>query len=143
MLTIERLKELYPDVLDPMGYAEISDYSKLDELIGVSIWTHTDDDYQGETNTIFQSREDPNLYAHHSYSWGSCSGCDPLQAIDSWQALLEYSNEHIKVEWTTLAEIRAKCAKELQDRYCHNEEQLRKVIAFIDDDKLSGRKNER
>lgn len=103
-LTIEKLKELYPDEVD-CSYFCVCDYSPLDSLIeGEEVVVVSDDDYQGETRILMQRTEDGCLfkpeYAFHTYSWGSCSGCDALQGCSSWEELLDYAKSHIDgIEW--------------------------------------------
>ena len=47
-----------------------------------------EDDYQG--CSTFIAKDSNNKYYYYSYSWGSCSGCDALQAEGGEALVSEY-----------------------------------------------------
>ena len=67
------------DHLEP-GLKEDS-YGGLVGTLGVEILLQeSDHDYQGDSMMLLQ---DGSRYGYLSFGWGSCSGCDALQACDS------------------------------------------------------------
>lgn len=108
-LTIEKLKSLYPYERDS-DYFYVSDYGPLDALIGEEVVCVSDPDYQGETRILYQKMNEDNMfddmYTVRTYYWGSCSGCDALQACSSWEDLLDYAQSHIaNVQWFNREEL--------------------------------------
>ncbi len=82
-------KELYPDMED-WGQKDGSfygpgDYSPIVEYIGKVCFEVSDGDYQGDTRVLYE-RED-GMFGWLNFGWGSCSGCDALQACGSYESI--------------------------------------------------------
>lgn len=62
----------------------------------VLVWVE-DNDYQGDTHALLRDGE---RYGYLTFGWGSCSGCDALQACDS-QAQYDELNQDLKnrIHW--------------------------------------------
>ena len=74
------------------------DYSPLLESFGYKILLQVDDDdYQGDSRLIFK---DDERYGLLIFGWGSCSGCDALQACGSYEEVEELRNELLnEIHW--------------------------------------------
>lgn len=86
-------KELYPDWEE--GYGP-GDYQPIVDSFGTVIIQIDDSDYQGDSRVLY---EDSGRFGWFQFGWGSCSGCDALQACDTWldiQSLVDELRESIK-----------------------------------------------
>lgn len=95
-------KDVYPDWTEgdgPSSYTPI--YEHLGEvLLDVALGT-----YQGSTMLLLKKG---GLYAYHTFGWGSCSGCDVLQACDTWkdlQELVDHVVLEVESKWKTAEEV--------------------------------------
>lgn len=84
------IKEVYPDAAD-YHFFGVSDYQPMIDSFGyeMPIIVH-DDDYQGDSRYLFQ---DGTRYGVLIFGWGSCSGCDALQACDGYEEVDELRND--------------------------------------------------
>lgn len=76
-----KAKTLYPHHTE--GYGPC-DYQPILEDIGSILLQVDDQDYQGDSRVLF---EKDGKFGILIFGWGSCSGCDALQACDTWEAL--------------------------------------------------------
>ena len=67
-----------------IGY--IFDYTPMLEQFGEILIRVDDNDYQGDSYLIYKKE---NSYGYLRFGWGSCSGCDALQACDTIQEVQE------------------------------------------------------
>jgi hypothetical protein len=75
---------VYPDG----GYESIVDVFGQRVLVAVD-----DDDYQGSSYRLIADGDEPDQrYGLLIFGWGSCSGCDALQACESVQDLQELAD---------------------------------------------------
>lgn len=58
-------------------------YEEIAQMFGNTIISVTDQDYSGDTRLLLQSRDDWYKVGYLNIGWGSCPGCDALQACDS------------------------------------------------------------
>ena len=66
------------------GFFGVYDYNPLVISMGVEVVIQeSDNDYQGDTYMLAYDPEQCK-YGILVFGWGSCSGCDALQACDSW-----------------------------------------------------------
>lgn len=77
-------KELYED--DCLGWY---DYQPMLDAFGKIAVQVDDDDYQGDSRLLYD--EDGRIGVL-IFGWGSCSGCDALQACDSLEDVQELCN---------------------------------------------------
>ena len=69
-------------------YFHVGSYEPLLASFGHTILLQVDDsDYQGDSRILFLN--DKNEYGLLIFGWGSCSGCDALQACSSWKEVTE------------------------------------------------------
>src|SRR5581483_8336566 len=73
-------------------------YQPLLESFGYDIVLQVDDDdYQGDSRLIFK---DDSRYGLLIFGWGSCSGCDSLQACDSMKEIEQLRADiHNNIIW--------------------------------------------
>lgn len=104
--SIERAKRLYPP--SGYGYSYYADefegaynYEPIVEEIGVVAVERWQEDYQGDTWVLYHDPDSADSRVGYLvFGWGSCSGCDALQACYSWQDLAELIDDIIdSVRW--------------------------------------------
>jgi hypothetical protein len=86
-------KELYADSIED-GY--FSEYQPMIDEIGKVIIQVDDNDYQGDSRVLLYENRRIGLLI---FGWGSCSGCDALQAcqnIDEVQTLFDEMKKDVK-----------------------------------------------
>lgn len=65
---------------------DISNYTPMLEQFGEILIRVDDNDYQGDSYLIYKKE---NSYGYLRFGWGSCSGCDALQACNTIQEVQE------------------------------------------------------
>ena len=77
-----------------------SDYCTLLESMNYEILLQVDDnDYQGDSRLLLHN-PDTGEYGLLIFGWGSCSGCDALQACNNLQEVEELRDSlHQSIEW--------------------------------------------
>lgn len=100
-------KQIYPDCIrDELPFIPPYDYSPILDELGKNILQVDDDDYQGDSRVLLRQSTppawDPPLYGILIFGWGSCSGCDALQACNSYEDLDALIDQmRAKVIWGT------------------------------------------
>lgn len=80
------------------------DYAPIIESFGEVLLSQDIGLYQGDTLAIIK---DGKRYGFLCFGWGSCSGCDSLQACDSEKELDELiAHLHGQIKWGTKQELR-------------------------------------
>jgi len=96
---------LYPDFTSGE-----SDYQPIVDMFGDVIIQVEDEDYQGDTWVLYKRG---TRYGRLEFGWGSCSGCDVLQACGSLDEIDQLINElYNSIEWFDDASIALKYFKE-------------------------------
>lgn len=91
---MQTVKELYPDWEE--GYGP-SSYQPIIDAIGEVVVQVDDDDYQGDSRLLYRRGEE---FGFLIFGWGSCSGCDALQAADTAQEVQALADGmEASVEW--------------------------------------------
>jgi thioredoxin-related protein len=73
--------DLYPMVVDRNGDLNwISDYTPIVESFGKVVVRVDEDNYQGDSYVYYHEGDKHGVLV---FGWGSCSGCDALQACKS------------------------------------------------------------
>lgn len=79
------IREVYPlsdyDVENGETFPWVSDYVPMLESMGAVLLQVDDDDYQGDSRVLYRDGERVGLLI---FGWGSCSGCDALQACSTY-----------------------------------------------------------
>lgn len=75
------INEKFPNCKQADGYSRLKDCPSYDEIVeafGHEIVVQVDDDdYQGDSRYLLKSGD---RYGNLNIGWGSCSGCDAIQA---------------------------------------------------------------
>ena len=84
--------ELYPQEKNDLWNTDIyeGDYQPIVDAFGNIILQESDNDYQGSTWVLYQ---DNDKIGFLRFGWGSCSGCDALQACRSIEEIQELMDE--------------------------------------------------
>lgn len=90
---LKDMKEIYKE--DRWGWY---DYNPMIESFSEKVLVQVDaGSYQGDTLVLFQDGE---KFGHLIFGWGSCSGCDALQACGSFEDLNELAQElYNDIKW--------------------------------------------
>jgi hypothetical protein len=95
----EIAKTLYPDQYNDTDNFQSGPYEYVPIIkhFGEILLEWTEDNYQGDTAAIVKK---DNKYGYLLFGWGSCSGCDALQACESYEDLGKLVEElENKVLW--------------------------------------------
>lgn len=93
-------RDSYDGVYVPGGYQEL-----IDSMEHTTVLTETQGDYQGSSLVLL--RDGQNQYGILRFGWGSCSGCDALQACSTEKELIELRDRLASQvvwykDWTTM-----------------------------------------
>jgi len=131
---MKRAEEIYE--VENKDYFCVYDYNPMLKEFGNVLIQVDDSDYQGDSRVLYG--KDGKL-GYLQFGWGSCSGCDSLQACQNYkelQELMDYLNDSIK--WFESREECLKFFKEhdwKHDYSCHEEEQeefIDEVIRYLE-----------
>lgn len=109
--------------LDEEWWFCISDYQPMIDAFGNVVVQVNDNDYQGDTRVLY---DNDGRIGFLIFGWGSCSGCDALQACENMgevQQLCDSLQDSIK--WFDSKEDALRWAKEKDwaaEWYWHEEE---------------------
>jgi hypothetical protein len=92
---MKKAKEIYAEDLMRIEEGDslecrIYDYQPMLEEFGEIILQENDDSYQGDSFLIYKDGE---RYGYLNFGWGSCSGCDALQACGTIEEVQELMDE--------------------------------------------------
>jgi hypothetical protein len=62
----------------------ISDYQPILNSFGTIVCQEDEKNWQGDSFVLYHDEEN-NEFGYLSFGWGSCSGCDALQACRKWE----------------------------------------------------------
>lgn len=88
-----------------------SDYGPIIDSLGKCVVYESDGAYQGDSYIMFR---DGARFGVLVFGWGSCSGCDSLEACSTWEDV-EALRESLAIKWGTPAEIDAYLRNESRD----------------------------
>lgn len=74
---MSRAAELYPDLSADEAFYGPGSYQPIINALGTVLLQVDDKDYQGDSRVLYG---DAGRYGVLIFGWGSCSGCDALQA---------------------------------------------------------------
>ncbi len=75
-------KELYPECQLDDRFSSPADYNPIIGNLGNVILQIDDNDYQGDSRCLYYRAD--GAIGYLQFGWGSCSGCDSLQACSSY-----------------------------------------------------------
>jgi hypothetical protein len=89
-------KELYPSGVND-SYLSLGDYQPILNSFGRILIQVDDDDYEGDSRVLYKKDKQ---YGYLQFGWGSCSGCDALQACASYEEADELiTNLFNSIKW--------------------------------------------
>lgn len=102
------VREVYPGREDELGFDPVRDYGPLLESLGYEIVLRADDadprGSSGDSRVLY--RADANRYGVLIFGWGSCAGCDALQACRSYEEIEELRRSLLEqIIWGTPEEL--------------------------------------
>lgn len=81
-------------------FVEQCDYEPIIYDFGQILLKVDEDDYQGDSYILYGDLFEKEKFGFLNFGWGSCSGCDALQACYSWEKIQElYNNLKSSVIW--------------------------------------------
>lgn len=85
-------KELYKSPSMAWDYSPI-----LDNVEGEIVLHIKDDDYQGDSFVLYKKDD---KFGYLTFGWGSCSGCDALQACNTYEEIQELMDSlYNSIQW--------------------------------------------
>lgn len=130
-------KELFPGGFES-SYDRVCEYSIITKEIGDLLFSIDLGDYQGDSLNVYK---DGSKYGFLSFGYGSCSGCDALQGIESYEELQNFIDGLVNnVKWfDSLQELKDYFAKkDWALEYYGDAEELnefvKKVLKYSEDD---------
>lgn len=102
--TAEDAKQAYPPCYDDQDYFYAPyDYGPILESFGEVVFRWDQDDYQGDTIALVA---DGDNIGYVDFGWGSCSGCDALQASDDYEDVASLRNSMAEqVTWRSAGDM--------------------------------------
>jgi len=85
-----RSQAIYPNAVDGTYFETIYDYEPIVKSFGDVLVQVDDEDYSGDTRVLLHK---DGRYGFLNFGWGSCSGCDGLQACSSYEEIDELIEE--------------------------------------------------
>lgn len=104
---MKNINKVYPEYAEKEeangSFYGPGDYKPLLESFDYEILLEVDDnEYEGDSRLIFKNKDKNkgNNYGILIFGWGSCSGCDALQACNSMKEIEELRNKlHQDIKW--------------------------------------------
>jgi hypothetical protein len=95
------VQKIYPDIDGNSFYAPC-DYRPLIDSFGFTTLVEVhDNDYQGDSRYLLKDLITGHI-GYLQFGWGSCSGCDSLQACSTWEDIQELRESlYLSILWGT------------------------------------------
>jgi hypothetical protein len=113
----------------------IGEYQPMLNEFGQIVIQVDDSDYQGDSRVLYKKDE---MYGYLQFGWGSCCGCDALQACESIEEVQNLMNElHSQIKWMSKEDM-LKYFKEhdWKGDYSYHQEETKefvdKVIKYLE-----------
>lgn len=130
---MKNIREIYPGCETEKYFNAPINYDPLLESFGYKVVLKVDDDdYQGDSRVLFKNKKEE--YGYLIFGWGSCSGCDALQASSSYNDLEELQQKLFEdIKWFySLEEIQGYFKqKDWELEYCGHSEETKKFIKSV------------
>jgi hypothetical protein len=90
------MKFIAQDIYEETKYGW-DDYDPMIKAFGNPVLIETDENYQGDTRVLYRDGE---RFGYLCFGWGSCSGCDALQACADYDDLQILIDEiYASIRW--------------------------------------------
>lgn len=125
-----RARDFFGEELDDKWFC-VSSYQPIIESFGKVLIQVDDRDYSGDTRVLY---EKDGKYGFLNFGWGSCSGCDALQACKNEQAVDELIDSlEQAVKWfDSLSEAAAYItSKEREYSYYSHEKEWKEFVQQV------------
>ena len=102
------VKKKFPDTEEKGRWlSNLPDYEDIVKCFGEPIIYIEEDTYQGDTWAIVKRvSKCARIYGYIQFGWGSCSGCDALQACSTIEELQDLVNElENSINWMSKKEF--------------------------------------
>ena len=126
-LICKPIREVYSDIEEEPFYGP-GDYDKLLESFGCEIILKVDDDgYEGDSRVLYHLN---GRYGLLIFGFGSCSGCDALQACQTFDEIEDLRKRFItSIHWDTAEGMHHYIAnKDWELEYCYHQEETKRFI---------------
>jgi len=130
--------ELYTEC-DKEPFYGPCDYNRMLDEFGEILIQVDDQDYQGDSRLLYKREtENGEEYGYLHFGWGSCSGCDALQACENMNQVQELMNGLYKdIQWDSKEGMLSYFLhKDWSTHYSYGKEQekfIREVITLLQD----------
>ena len=134
LIDLEMIHKAYPELLEETSYFDSpSDYTPLLSLFGKIIIQIDDDDYSGDSRVLYECSEKEIGYLN--FGWGSCSGCDSLQACSDVNEIVTLANNlQSQVKWLAREEmLKFFLEHDWEGEYSYHEEKQKEFITKVID----------
>ena len=132
---MKKAEEIYPEYLkeeqENGSFYGPCDYQPIIDEIGKVLIQVDDNDYQGDSRVLY---EKDGKYGFLIFGWGSCSGCDALQACSSIKEVQDLIDVLLnKVKWfDSLEELKKYFSeKDWELEYSYNADETKEFIARV------------
>ena len=129
------VRELYKDT-DQEYYFSVYNYQPMIDAFGKVAVQVDDNDYQGDTRVLY---DNDGKIGFLIFGWGSCCGCDALQACNNFDEVQELCDGlQDSIKWFANKEEALAWAKEKDwatEYYWHEDEGkefVRKMIEYLE-----------
>lgn len=123
------IKEVYPNCQRETYFSSPYDYYPLIKSLGYDVLMKVDDvDYQGDSRFLLKKG---NKFGLLIFGWGSCSGCDALQACESYEAIEDLRDLlHDQIVWKDSAKelLHYIKAKDWQGTFAWHAEETKQFV---------------
>ena len=109
----------------------LSDYTPMINAFGHVVIRVDDDGYSGDTRVLY---DNDGKIGHLVFGWGSCSGCDALQACDSIEELQELCSElENSIRWFDSKEEALEwiMTHDWEGDWCWHDEETHKYLEMV------------
>jgi len=123
---------MYPDSFTST-YDSPCEYQPILDACGTVVVQVTSNDYQGDTWAIVESG---GRYGYVNFGWGSCSGCDALQACSSYEEVDELAQQiENDIHWENSAEdmLVWMADRDWETKYCWHEDDFKRFLVEAKD----------
>ncbi len=107
------------------SYGELIDSFEIETLIEVH-----DHDYQGDSRYLFKSGEE---YGILIFGWGSCSGCDSLEACSTFEEVVRLRDVlWDSTEWHTFDDMKTYVeTRDWEGQYFYHDKESKEFINAV------------